>query len=92
MNDAERALLLPWRHTSNQVAELSVAPDAVNSIVVFGLLGRLVDGAAAPPVFEGEIGGVGHVKGDHVIIHVAAQVDDNRNTKRRPVGCPFIKD
>ena len=59
-----------------------MAPDAVNGGVVFGLPGRVVNGAAAPTVFEGEVGGVGHVEGDHVIVHVAAEVDGDRNASR----------
>ena len=61
---------------------MSVAPDAVYGSVVLDLPGRVVDGAAAPAVFEGEVGRVGHVEGDHVIVHVAAEVDGDRNAAR----------
>ncbi len=56
-----------------------MAPDAVDGGVVFGLPGPFVDGAAAPTIFKGEVGRVGHVEGDHVIVHVAAEVDGDRN-------------
>ena len=53
-----RVLLPPWRHTGNQVAELSVPPDAVNGNIVFDLPGRVVDGAAAATEYSITLDGV----------------------------------
>ena len=52
-------LLLSRALARNQVAELGMAPEAVvDGGVVLDRAGRVVDGAAAPTLFEGELGGL----------------------------------
>jgi hypothetical protein len=79
-----RALRLSSHHTVSQVTELRVAPDTVKGVVVFGLPRRVVYGATSPTVFEGEVGGVGHIEGDHMIVPMAAEVDMELNRCSHP--------
>ena len=57
-----------------------MAPEAVDGGVVFDLPGGVIDGSAVPAVLEGEVGRVSHVEGDHVVVHVAAQIDADGDT------------
>jgi hypothetical protein len=43
--------------------------------------GTIVDGAAVPAIFKREVGGISHVEGDHVVVHVAAEVDSDRDAE-----------
>ncbi len=60
----------------------------LSKAVALGLPGRVADDAAAPTVFEGEVMGAAHVEGDHFTVHVAAEVDSDRNAVREAEVAP----
>src|SRR5262245_54445934 len=71
-----------------------MTPDAVHACVVLDLPAGLIDGAAAPAVLQGKPGGIGQVERDHVVVHVAAEIDGNGNALSQaevPAGTDIVE-
>src|SRR5678815_1064398 len=64
----------------HQLRQLRVAPDRLDGFVTAYLPARVIDHSAAPPVLDRELRRVRHVERHHVIVHVPAEIDDDRRS------------
>src|SRR4029450_13340743 len=62
----------------HQLRQLGVTPDRLDRFVTAYLPARVIDPPPAPPVLDRELRGVRHVERHHVIVHVPAEIDDDR--------------